>query len=171
MFLRPSFSFSRPCSWSAQFLYSLNPALSFSSTSTTSSSPKLSATMKTLVDSGSYREALQLFYKSPHVQNDPSVTLALKCAMKLQDYQSGMKIHRQLSSKSLKNPWVQSTLIHFYSKWAHARDDNTSRYFLVQCRDITGAEKVFSSVQSNNLHAYGALLKGKATVTSFNLIT
>ena len=86
---------------------------------TTPSSPTLYSRIKRLMDDQRYREALQLFHQSSYHCNDATITLALKIVTKLKDHQSGIEIHRELSSKALKNPWIQSCLIHFYSRTHH----------------------------------------------------
>lgn len=40
----------------------------------------------------------------------------LKRCSKIGDVQHGIRIHQQLSRQSLKNPVIQTSLIHFYSK-------------------------------------------------------
>lgn len=80
-------------------------------------SMKLHAEMKKLIDSQKYQNALELFHRQFQNSTDPTVTLALKASSILRDYQSGIRIHRQLSERSTKNPWIQSSLIHFYSKY------------------------------------------------------
>jgi hypothetical protein len=80
------------------------------------SSMKLSSTMKNLISARQYLQALDLFDRQIPIRTDASFTLALKAATKLADYERGHRIHQQLSSNSLQNPFIQTTLIHFYSK-------------------------------------------------------
>jgi len=42
--------------------------------------------------------------------------MALKVRTKLSDYKRGMNIQQKISSHSLNNPFIQTSLIHFYSK-------------------------------------------------------
>ncbi|UJR34288.1 hypothetical protein I4U23_021692 [Adineta vaga] len=57
-------------------------------------------------------------------------------AIKLIDYQRGIRIHQQLSSKSLEDPFLLTSLIHFFTY------------------------QIFSTVERENLFTYGAMLKG-----------
>ena len=63
-----------------------------------------------------YQKALDLFDQQSKMSSDFTITMALKACTKLNDYQRGINIQRQLSSKSLENPFIQTSLIHFYSK-------------------------------------------------------
>lgn len=81
------------------------------------SSLDLNAKMKQLVYSQQYKQAVNLFNsQSSSSYNDITLTLALKACAKLKDYNCGVQIHQKLSSKSLENPFIQTSLIHFYSK-------------------------------------------------------
>ena len=71
--------------------------------------------MKELIDSRRYQDALNLFDQPSAASNEISVNLALKACTKLGHRQRGMQIHQNLSSKSLHNPFIQASLIHFYS--------------------------------------------------------
>ncbi len=84
--------------------------------SSLSSSFKLGSTMKKLIDSKQYRKALDLFDEQSEMFSDITINLALKACTKLNDRQRSIKIQQQLSSKSLKNPFIQTSLIQFYSK-------------------------------------------------------
>jgi len=84
--------------------------------SSSSSSTKLDLTMKKLIDSQQYEKALNLFDQQSESSTDICITMALKACTKLQDYKRGMNIQRQLSSRSLNNPFIQTSLIHFYSE-------------------------------------------------------
>ena len=86
------------------------------SSSSSSSTIKLGSTMKQLIDSKQYQKALDLFDQESKISSNIIINLALKACTKLNDYQRGMKIQQQLSSKSLENPFIQTSLIHFYSK-------------------------------------------------------
>jgi hypothetical protein len=72
--------------------------------------------MKKLIYSKQYRKALGLFDQQTKMSSDITINLALKACTKLKDYQRGIKMKRQLSSKSHANPFIQASLIHFYSK-------------------------------------------------------
>ena len=79
------------------------------------SAPPLS-TMKQLIDSQQYQAALDLFHRHHKTATDPVIGMALKAAMMLRDYQSGIRIHRQLTQQSMDNPYTRVGLIHFYSE-------------------------------------------------------
>jgi sensor histidine kinase regulating citrate/malate metabolism len=81
-------------------------------------STNVDSTMKKLIDVQQYHEALHVFDEHSHSKSlsDISFNLALKACTKLRSYQRGTEIHRQLSSQSLANPFIQSSLIHFYSE-------------------------------------------------------
>ena len=82
-----------------------------------SSSPiKLNSTIKRLIVSRKYEEALDLFDRKFSECTNVTFTLVLKACSKLSDYHRGIRIHQQLPSKSLEDPFIQTSLIHFYSK-------------------------------------------------------
>ena len=82
-----------------------------------SSSTELYAQMKKLIDSKQFRHALDIFNKQSHVADDLALNMALKACSNLQDYRRGLEIVRQLSPKSLNNPFIQTSLLHFYSEY------------------------------------------------------
>ena len=73
--------------------------------------------MKQLISSKQYEKALELFDKKSERHNDFDLNMALKACAKLRDYQRGINVHRQISSRSLLNPFIQVSLIHFYSEF------------------------------------------------------
>ena len=77
---------------------------------------KLNLNMKNLIASQQYQEALDLFDKNQPLTTNITHTLALKAATKSVNYERGVDIHRQLSTKSLEDPFLLTSLIHFYSK-------------------------------------------------------
>ena len=81
-----------------------------------SSSIIVNSTMKKLIDSRQYRNALVLFDEQSQMNTDFDINMALKACTKLQDYERGMKMEQQLSSHSRNNLFIQTSLIHFYSK-------------------------------------------------------
>lgn len=93
---------------------------SFSTTSlpvsSSSSSNKIQSTLKRLIDAKRYAEALNLYQQSSQFLNHYDSTLALKACAKLRDYAAGSRVHQQLSAQTLQNPFIQTALIHFYSK-------------------------------------------------------
>jgi hypothetical protein len=76
----------------------------------------LDVSMKKLIDSKQYQKAIDLFEQQSNLCTDISVNMALKACTKLHDYQRGIKIEKQLSSHSRNNHFIQTSLIHFYSK-------------------------------------------------------
>jgi hypothetical protein len=74
--------------------------------------------MKNLNDRKEFVKAIALFDKHKHQQmpTDRAVVQALKACTRLGDLKHGVNIHKQLSNDSLKDVYIQSTLIHFYSK-------------------------------------------------------
>ena len=85
-------------------------------TLSTSSLTQLDSTMKRLVDSKQYHQALDLFHKQSTRHTDISVNMAIRACIGLQDHQRGYDLIRTLSSDSLKNYYTQASLIRFYSK-------------------------------------------------------
>jgi hypothetical protein len=72
--------------------------------------------MKKLIDSKQYQKALDLFQQQSGPRTDVFVNMALKACTKLHDHQCGINIEKQLTSHSRNNPFIQTSLIHFYSK-------------------------------------------------------
>ena len=74
--------------------------------------------MKMLNDRKEFAKAIALFdrHKSQEIPTDRAIVQALKACTRLGDVKCGVNIHKQLSNHSLKNSYIQSTLIYFYSK-------------------------------------------------------
>ena len=106
--------------------------------SSISSSIISSSKMKKLIELKQYRKALALFDEQSKMNTDFEINMALKACTKLNDYQRGMKIQQQLSSQSLKNPYIQTSLIHFYSKSfiLQSTDQKTSDNHKALGRDV-----------------------------------
>jgi pentatricopeptide repeat protein len=147
--------------------------------------------MKKLIDSKRYKDALDLFDRHSNVPTDLAFNLALKACTKLADRGRGIRIHQKLSPQSLQDPFIQTSLIHFYSKSrspltkctsvAHNGIRMTLRVnyslyrtiisiainplfsFLVQCRDVDEAQRIFSTVTKKSVFLYGALFKGRCS--------
>ncbi|CAF1150597.1 unnamed protein product [Didymodactylos carnosus] len=100
--------------------------------------------MKKLIQCRQYKEVLDLFDRQSQVSTDATHTLALKACAKLRDRERGIRIHRQLSSQALQDPFIQTSLIHFY----------------MQCHDIDHAQQIFSAIGRKTIFMYGALFKG-----------
>ncbi|CAF1029060.1 unnamed protein product [Rotaria magnacalcarata] len=100
--------------------------------------------MKKLIESQQYRQALDLVNRQRSICDQITFNLALKACTKLNDYQYGIRIHQQLSLEALENPFIQTSLIHFY----------------MQCHDIDQAHKIFSTIKNKTASMYGAMFKG-----------
>ena len=72
--------------------------------------------MRQLSDSGQYSDVFQLYNEKSNPCSHIGANFALKAMIKLKDYQNGIRIHQQLSKESLEDPFVQTSLIHLYSK-------------------------------------------------------
>jgi hypothetical protein len=81
-----------------------------------SSSVQLNTTMKKFIDAKQYKEALDIYDQHSQPCTDVTFNLVLKACAKLFDRERGIEIHKQLSLKSLENSFIQTSLIHFYSK-------------------------------------------------------
>ncbi|CAF3542686.1 unnamed protein product [Rotaria socialis] len=78
-------------------------------------SRKLNSTMKTLIDSKEYKNALNLFHEHYDRSTDFTRNMAIKACTNLCDCQEGHKILQKLPATSLNNPYIQTSMIHFYS--------------------------------------------------------
>jgi hypothetical protein len=87
-----------------------------SSISSSSASTNLYTTMKKLIDSKQYRQAADLFDQQSQYSTNGAINMALKACTSLKEYQRGISIHRQLSPHSLNDPYIQTSLIQFYSE-------------------------------------------------------
>ena len=81
-----------------------------------SSSLEFNSTIKQLIASRQYKQALNFFDRQSTLATDVTLSLALKASAELADEQRGLRIHRQLSSSSLHKAYIQTSLIHFYSQ-------------------------------------------------------
>ncbi|CAF2817435.1 unnamed protein product [Rotaria sp. Silwood2] len=79
------------------------------------SSIELNKKLKNMIDSQQYIQALNLFDHQQSISTNVRYTLALKACSQLNDYERSILIHKQLSLKSLKDPFIQTSLIHCYS--------------------------------------------------------
>ncbi|CAF4166317.1 unnamed protein product, partial [Rotaria socialis] len=109
-----------------------------------SSSTKLNSTLKTLIDSKQYEEALKHFDQQPGLHTDFSIDMAIKACTMLHDYKRGINILQKLSSNSLSNHYIQISLIRFY----------------MECRDVDNAYRVFASITNKCNYSYTAMFKG-----------
>ncbi len=99
----------------SRLLYPYHRINKISSILLSSSLIKLDLTMKELINLKQYQKALDLFEQLKS-STDVTINLALKACTKSNNYEYGLKIREQLSPKSLNNPFIQTSLIHFYSK-------------------------------------------------------
>ena len=123
---------------------------------------ELHSQIKSLIDSQKYQNVLDLFDCHHRISNDPTITLALKASAAIRDYKSGLRIHQQLSEQPTNNPWIQSSLIHFYSKLTSMQKCLSDISIVVRCNDVPNAEKIFSSIEKKNVYVYGAMFKGNS---------
>ena len=130
---------------------------------------QLHSAIKTLVDSQQYQQALQLFHQQSCISIDGTITLALKASAAIRDHEGGIRIHQQLSRKSLANPWIQSSLVYFYGKIVNFHlSHGVSFVSIVRCNDVTNAEKMFSTIEKKTVFVYGSMFKGRALSLGFN---
>lgn len=133
------------------------------------SSMQINAEMKKLIDARRYQDVLALFTRQSRVSSDVTFNLALKACSNLGDRKRGIDIHRQLSPQALRNPFIQTSLIHFYSEVNVIHSKQSARpvrffLFLVQCRDTDRAHQIFATAQRKTVFMYGALFKGTLAV-------
>ncbi|CAF2115377.1 unnamed protein product [Rotaria magnacalcarata] len=92
-----------------------NLYITSSISSSSLSSREIYSRMKQLMDSKEYKKTLDFFDQQSHSCTDFEINLALKACISLNEYQCGMNIQKTLSQNSLNNPYIQATLIQFYS--------------------------------------------------------
>ncbi|CAF4476376.1 unnamed protein product, partial [Rotaria magnacalcarata] len=109
-----------------------------------SSSMKLNAALKKLLDSKQYKEALDLFDQKFEIRTDFTIDMAIKACTMSKDYKRGFNIQKRLSSNSLNNPFIQVSLIRLYMQYG----------------DIDSATRLFSSTANKSNHIYTAMFKG-----------
>ncbi|CAF3834221.1 unnamed protein product [Rotaria magnacalcarata] len=114
---------------------------------TSSSSNNLNSTMKSLVDSKQYEKALKLFNEQSQISTDFTINMAIKACTKLHDYQQGVNIKEKLSPKTLNNPYIQTSLIHFY----------------MQCHKVDHGYHLFSKIVNKSNPMYASMFKGLIT--------
>jgi hypothetical protein len=76
----------------------------------------LKTSMKTLIDKHKYQEALTLFDQNPISASNTDITLALKACAKLKNLERGKTIHQYISSRSINDSFLNTSLIHLYSR-------------------------------------------------------
>lgn len=80
------------------------------------SSVKLNSTIQKLINSKQYKEALDLFDQKFETCTDYTINMAIKACTALNDHTRGINIQQKLSSNSLNNSYIQTSLIQFYSE-------------------------------------------------------
>ncbi|CAM4827294.1 unnamed protein product, partial [Rotaria magnacalcarata] len=128
-----------------------------------SSSMKFNATLKKVLDSKQYKEALDLFGQKFEICTGFTIDMAIKpCTISkaqpfravsdglsdgrmtlLGDYKHGFNIQKD-SSNSLNNPFIQVSLIRLYMQYG----------------DIDSATRLFSSTANKSNYIYTAMFKG-----------
>ena len=86
------------------------------SLSSSRSQNESTSTLKQLINSKRYAEVIQIYNEKPNLRTNSNSILALRACITLKDYQSGIRIHQQLSPESCQDPLIQTSLIHFYSE-------------------------------------------------------
>ena len=127
------------------------------------SSDRLGAQMKELNDGKRFKESLSLFdSREPSKATDLSINQALKASIHSGDFQRGLAIHKALSSRSLKCRHIQMSLVQLYSESFSSERRNCRCLLLVRIGDVSGAQRVFSSVPINQRtpFLYTAMLNG-----------
>ena len=151
---------------------------------------KVDLMMKQLIDSRRYKDALDLFEKQSQISTDITMNLALKACTKLNDRERGVRIHQRLSPTSRNNPFIQASLLHFYSEWQSPLLLTTltlinagwaerwcwmsqfllnrcliicatSVWFRVQSGDLDRAQRLFSTIDKKTTSMYSAMFKGE----------
>ena len=85
-----------------------------------SSNDHLGTQMKQLNDAKRFKESLALFdSRKTSNMTDLSINQALKASIHLSDFQRGLAIHKQLSSRSLNCRYIRMSLIQLYSEFVH----------------------------------------------------
>ncbi|UJR24035.1 hypothetical protein I4U23_027000 [Adineta vaga] len=102
--------------------------------------------MKKLNDRKEFVKALDLFdkHKQQTILTDRILVQAFKACTQLGYLERGQVIHKNLSNSSLKNSYIQTTLINFY----------------MQCGRVNDAQCVFDSSVNKTLIHYGSMMKG-----------
>ncbi|CAF4300725.1 unnamed protein product, partial [Rotaria magnacalcarata] len=102
------------------------------------------ATLKKLLDSKQYKEALDLFDQKFEICTDFTIDMAIKACTMSNDYKRGFNIQKRLSSNSLNNPFIQVSLIRLYMQYG----------------DVDSATRLFSSTANKSNYIYTAMFKG-----------
>ena len=127
------------------------------------SSDRLGVHMKQLNDAKRFKESLSLFdSREPSNTTDLSINQALKASIHSGDFQRGLAIHKELSSRSLMCRHIQMSLVQLYSQSFSSERIDCRCLLLVRIGDVPSAQRVFSAVQINQRtpFLYTAMLNG-----------
>ncbi len=89
---------------------------SISLSSSSSSSKDIDLIMKKLMDDKEYKQVLDLFDKQTKPCKDTVTDMVIKACIHLNKHQRITDIQEKLSPQLLNNPYIQTTLIQFYSE-------------------------------------------------------
>ncbi|CAF1019395.1 unnamed protein product [Rotaria sordida] len=76
-----------------------------------SSSMELNSKIKELIDAKQYKEALDVVDSKFELCIDYTISIAINACSIINDYNRGLNIQQKLPSNSLKNSYVQASLI------------------------------------------------------------
>lgn len=99
-----------------------------SSLSSSTSSTNFYSKLKQLFHFKQYQQILDLFDQQSREHTNAEITLALKACILSSQYQRGVNIEKQLSSKALNDPYIQTTLLQLYSKSLFFLPDKDLKY-------------------------------------------
>ncbi|CAF3460217.1 unnamed protein product [Rotaria socialis] len=117
------------------------------------SSREIYSRMKQLMDSKEYKKTLDFFDQQSHSCTDFEINLALKACISLNEYQCGMNIQKTLSQNSLNNPYIQATLIQFYSE----SFISSITQLLLDCDLVMS---IMLTITNKSNYIYATMLKG-----------
>ena len=146
----------------------LKVLVNISRPATVTTNVKIEIEMKRLNDSGKFSQVLTLFdeVQRREIPRDQAVVQALKACARLKDFQRGLNIHKKLANHSMKNNYIQSSLIHFYSEFHLSLVFvNFWSLILVQCSDVINARRVFDASNDKSMPLCGAMMKGKLSLS------
>ncbi|CAF1470179.1 unnamed protein product, partial [Rotaria sordida] len=108
------------------------------------SSTQLNTAIKDLIAAKKYKQALDLFDEKFEICNDYTISMAINACSLINDYNRGIRIQKQLQSNSLKNNYIQTSLIRFYSQY----------------HDMDNAIRLFSTITNKSSYICTAMFKG-----------
>ncbi|CAF4193321.1 unnamed protein product, partial [Rotaria sordida] len=108
------------------------------------SSTQLNTSIKDLIAAKKYEQALDLFDQKFEICNDYTISMAINACSLINDYNRGIRIQQQLQSNSLKNSYIQTSLVRFY----------------LQHHDMDNAIRLFSTTTNKSSYICTAMFKG-----------